>query len=167
MRRRRLLSGIMLIVLVLTIGLSGSVAARSDVFYAGLSGRHEVPPNDSRGFGFSVLKLNRGGDALHYLLVAGNIDGVTQAHIHCGGPDVNGPVVAFLFGPVPEGVTTNGIVSHGSITNAEIIPRPDSEVCPGGVANFDDLIAKMRAGETYVNVHSLEFPPGEIRGQVR
>ena len=96
-----------------------------------------------------------------------NIDDVTQSHIHCGPPGVAGPVVVFLFGFVAEGVTVNGRLSEGTITAANVIPRPDSAACPGGIADFDDLLAKMRSGDTYVNVHTIENPPGEIRGQLR
>jgi hypothetical protein len=35
------------------------------------------------------------------------------------------------------------------------------------VADLEGLLAKMEAGMTYVNVHTLQFPGGEIRGQVR
>jgi hypothetical protein len=100
-------------------------------------------------------------------LIVANIEGVTQSHIHCGAEGVNGPVVAFLFGPVLGGLDANGVLAQGALTNANTIPRPDSAQCPGGVANFDELIAKIRSGEAYVNVHTLANPGGEIRGQIR
>ncbi len=31
---------------------------------------------------------------------------------------------------------------------------------------FDELVAAIRAGRTYANVHSAAFGPGEIRGQI-
>jgi hypothetical protein len=31
---------------------------------------------------------------------------------------------------------------------------------------FDELVRAIRAGATYTNVHSLLFPPGEVRGQI-
>jgi hypothetical protein len=48
-----------------------------------------------------------------------------------------------------------------------VIPRPDSPECPGGLANFEELIAKMRSGNTYANVHTIVNPGGEVRGQIR
>ncbi len=134
-------------------------------FVAPLSGDQEVPPNDSQGTGVAKFKLSEDGTELSYKLIVANIDNVTQAHIHCGAEGVNGPVVAFLFGFVADGVTVNGVLAEGTITT--VIPRPDSPACPGGVADFDDLLAKMRSGDAYVNVHTVEIPPGEIRGQIQ
>jgi len=48
-----------------------------------------------------------------------------------------------------------------------VIPLPPSAACPGGVANFADLIAKMQTGGAYVNAHTTGHPAGEIRGQIR
>jgi hypothetical protein len=31
---------------------------------------------------------------------------------------------------------------------------------------FDELVDAIRAGVTYVNVHTTKFPGGEIRGQI-
>ncbi len=103
---------------------------------------------------------------MQFKLNVANGEGITQAHIHCGPPGVNGPVVVFLFGLVPTGVDNNGTLSEGVITNANVIPRPDSAACPGGVANLADVVAKMRTGGAYANVHTLEFPGGEIRGGI-
>jgi hypothetical protein len=76
-------------------------------------------------------------------------------------------VVAFLFPFDAAGVTLNGTLVEGTITADDIIPRPDSPACPGGVATFEDLLAKIRSGDAYVNVHTLAFPAGEIRGQFK
>ena len=155
---------------VLVIFFSGAGVATAQPlaknFVSHLSGHEEVPPVESRAQGQSFYQLGRDGTELRFSLKVANIDEITQAHIHCGVQGVNGPVVVFLFGLVPTGVTLNGILADGTITNANVLPRPDSEVCPGGIANFDELIQKMRSGDTYTNVHTLEHTGGEIRGQI-
>ena len=35
-----------------------------------------------------------------------------------------------------------------------------------GVRTFRNAVAAMRAGRTYVNIHTPDFAPGEIRGQI-
>jgi hypothetical protein len=120
---------------------------------------------DTRAHGRAGLHISKDGDAIRYRLTVANINDVTQAHIHCGEEGVNGPVVAFLYGFGPT-VTPHGVLSSGVITEADVIPRPDSAECPGGVANLDDLVEKLQDGGAYVNVHTVAFPGGEIRGQV-
>ena len=131
-----------------------------------LAGRNEVPPVDSRGQGQAKLAVSDDGTAIDFRLTVANLENITQAHIHCGAEGVNGPVVVFLFGFVSGGVTLNGILGEGTITAAGVIPRPSSEACPGGVADLDDLLAKIEAGQAYVNVHTVANSGGEIRGQL-
>jgi hypothetical protein len=145
--------------------VTGVVASQRN-FSTHLSGGNEIPAVQTRGQGQAILKVSSDESEISFKLTTANLKGITQAHIHCGGPDVNGPVVAFLFGFDAAGVSKNGVLSEGTLTAANVIPRPDSAACPGGVANMSDLLAKMRAGEAYVNVHTIQHPPGEIRGQI-
>lgn len=172
---KKVKSSIVLLI-VLTMLISTSVAyASSDAsrnFIAPLSGAAERPdPVDTNARGLAHFRLSDDGAELSYKLIVANIDNVIQAHIHCGSADVAGPVVAFLYPPGPPPVLipgrTDGVLAEGTITAANVIPRPDSEACPGGVANFEELLAKMGSGDAYVNVHTLQFPGGEIRGQIK
>jgi hypothetical protein len=63
-------------------------------------------------------------------------------------------------------VDSNGILAQGTLTEAGLLPQPDSVVCPGGIADFEDLIDRIRSGGAYVNVHTLVNPGGEIRGHL-
>lgn len=168
MQRYRFLWVVVGLSLTASMLVAGGALADSDRhFTASLKGRNEVSPVDTNAQGQAVLKLNNDETELQFKLIAANIEGVTQAHIHCGAADVNGPVVAFLFPLNPAGVDVNGILSEGTITQANVIPRPDSPACPGGVANFDDMLEKIRSGEAYVNIHTTANPGGQVRGQLR
>ena len=157
-----------LLALPLILALSvGPAAARKPTFVASLSGGEEVPVVDTVARGQAVLRVSGDATELAFKLIVANIEGMTQAHIHCGASGVNGPVVVFLFGFLPLGASINGIASEGTVTEANLIARPDSPACPGGVANFSELLAKISAGEAYVNVHTLANAGGEIRGQIR
>jgi len=147
------------------------VAAGGHRFVSPLSGGAEVPAVDTNATGVATFKLSADGTTLSFRLIVANIENVLQAHIHCGAADVAGPVVVFLYpdGPPPvliEG-RFQGVLASGTRTNADVIARPDSLECPGGLANFDELLAKMRSGDAYVNVHTSQNPGGEIRGQIR
>jgi hypothetical protein len=154
--------------LVLAVGFAAApaVADVPENYRAHLTGAGEIPAVDTDAQGEATFQLSADGTALDFRLIVANIENVVQAHIHCGGPDVNGPVVVFLFGPEPDGVTHNGVLSTGTATSADVIPVPDSAVCPGGVADMDDVLEKIRTGEAYANVHTTVNPGGEIRGQI-
>jgi hypothetical protein len=172
MKRSRYVWLSLSLALIAILLLAGAALANENRnFTASLKGRNEVPPVETNAQGQAIFHLSKDGTELHYKLIAANIVDVTQSHIHCGAAEVNGPVVAFLYGFNlygfnPDGVSyTNGILAEGTITAADIIgPRPDSEACPGGVANLDEMLAKMRSGDAYVNVHTVEWQGGEIRG---
>lgn len=156
-----------IIVSLLALLLVASTAYAASLNYrAHMQGRNEIPAVSSQGQGQANFQLSKDGTSLSYKLIVTNLEGITQSHIHCGTPDANGPVVAFLFGLEPAGVKSNGVLAEGTITAANVIARPDSAACPGGVADFDDLVEKIQTGGAYVNVHTLAHPPGEIRGHI-
>lgn len=129
-----------------------------DIFRAHLSGDEEVPPVETSAQGQALVRTSDSGTALEYRLIVANIEDVFASHIHCAPDGVNGPVGVTLFvgGPVsPDGVLAEGTVAAPDEANA----------C--GWEDVDDVVTAMRAGSAYVNVHTLEHPPGEIRGQLR
>lgn len=163
--RMRVIPAVILLALVVFAWPAPAQPPTTHNFVAHLSGDEEVPPVDTLAQGQALFQLNAEEETLDFRLLVANIEDVTQAHIHCGAAGVNGPVVVFLFGLEPDGVTVNGVLAQDTITGDDIIVRPDSPACPGGVATFEDLLAKMLGGDTYTNVHTLVNPGGEIRGQ--
>lgn len=75
------------------------------MFFAKLRGRNEVPPveTDARGEGF--FKLSRDELSLKFKLDLFDIEDVVAAHLHLGLKGKNGPVVAFLFGPITNPIS--------------------------------------------------------------
>jgi hypothetical protein len=130
---------------------------QSNQFTAELSGANEVPSVESEGEGVAIVNLSR--DGIRFKLAAGNIDEVTQAHIHLGAPGENGPVVAFLFGFVEGGVTADGVLARGTITEADLVG-------PLAGQPLSALAEAIRSGNAYVNIHTVDHPGGEIRGQL-
>jgi hypothetical protein len=131
---------------------------------ATLSGGEEVPANTSRARGQAVLQLNADGDALTFRLLIANIENVTQSHIHRAAAGVNGPIVVWLRPAAPPAVLVpgrfDGLFAEGTITAANLVG-------PLAGQPLSALLAEMRAGNTYVNVHTSALQPGEIRGQIR
>lgn len=141
------------------LGGSGVVSARGHNrnFRAHLSGDNEVPPVETNAEGQAIFQLNKAGDELKYMLIVANIDDVVASHIHCAPTGQNGPVGVTLFSGGPS--SENGPLAEGAIA------APDN----GNGCGWDtltDVVEAIMSGDTYVNVHTLEHPPGEIRGQI-
>jgi hypothetical protein len=164
MRKHRLFGGTGLLVIVLLLMTLGSVSAQSKNYRANLSGGEEVPPADTRAQGQATFQLSKDGTELHYRLIVANIENVTQAHIHLAPAGVNGPVVAWLYPAAPPAQLipgrSQGVLAEGTITADNLV---------GLLAGQDlsALLSEIQAGNTYVNVHTSLFPPGEVRGQIR
>ena len=131
---------------------------------ATLSGGAEVPANASHARGQAVFQLNADGSAISFRLVIANIANTTQSHIHLAPAGANGGIVVWLrpSGPPAQLVPGrfDGVYVEGTITASTLV---------GALATqpLSALLDAMRAGNTYVNVHTTAFPGGEIRGQIR
>ncbi len=164
---------ILILILLTALSLSGVAGASSppSKFFANLSGDEEVPPRETQAHGKAKFHLSEDASELEFKLKVTSIQNVFAAHIHCGAVGVNGPVGVTLFRGAPGGGRFSGILARGSIT------APDTgNAC--GWMTLADVVAAMRSGNTYVNVHTNDgidppntgpgdFPGGEIRGQVQ
>lgn len=142
----------------------GSIQVPGELFSTGLlSGDNEVPPVESDGQGIAVFRASPDATRLDYALLAINTTSrITAAHIHLGGPDENGPVVAHLLGEQADAlqsVVQNNAVAIGTLTADDLVGP-----CEG--KSIADLLAEIEANNAYVNVHTTEFPDGELRDQL-
>ncbi len=126
-------------------------------FWASLSGSEEVPAVDTDGAGVMGASVDDGDTELTVMVATFNLEDTMAAHIHCGLPGENGAVGVTLYAGPP--VTQDGILAQTTITAPD-----EGNAC--GWADLAEVLAAMRSGETYANVHTLVNPGGEIRGQV-
>lgn len=149
----------------------GVAGAGNQNYNAHLVGANEVPVRGTLAQGQASIKVSSDGLSLECNLIASNINNVVQAHIHVGPAGANGPVVAFLYGPVAAGGgSQDGLLSQPTVTAANLIG-------PLAGQPLSALISEIEAGNAYVNVHTDDgvaptntgpgdFPGGEIRGQL-
>ncbi|HXG58569.1 MAG TPA: CHRD domain-containing protein, partial [Thermoanaerobaculia bacterium] len=122
--------------------------AQTTTFQAVLTGSQEAPtPNTSTAYGFATIVIDSTRTQLTAnVKVTGLTTPVTGAHIHKEAAGVAGPVVVSFNAPA----SLSGNRITGTFTIAS------------GLA--DDIIANPQ--NYYVNVHTTQYPGGEIRGQL-
>jgi len=119
---------------------------------------------NSPATGLATLQLNAAKDTVSYQLKVQGLEDVTQAHIHISTePGVDGPVAVWLYPAAPPALLIpgeyTGPLGAGSFTAANFI----GPLAGGTIA---DLLTAIRENRAYVNVHTQQFPAGEIRGQL-
>jgi hypothetical protein len=144
-----------------------------------LTGYEEVPALSTPGNGEFRSSISRSRDEIRYTLSFRDLESdVTQAHIHFENRTNNGPIVVFLctnLGNAPAGTQgaqacpADGGTIRGTITPADISTSAASAgaVAAGiGMGEFDEFVRAVRAGATYVNVHTEVRTGGEVRAQL-
>ncbi|MBX2997992.1 MAG: CHRD domain-containing protein [Caldilineaceae bacterium] len=156
---------LLVVIVVLALTSAGTAFGKNNRnFVAHLTGGQEMPPASTRAQGQAIFHVSKDGDAIDYKVIVANIQNVTMAHIHLAPAGANGPVVVWLYpsGPPAQLIPgrSNGILAQGTITAADLVG-------PLAEQTLDALLDAMIAGGTYVNVHTSQFPAGEVRGQIR
>jgi hypothetical protein len=174
--------GIALGIATVTVGLSAATAhdndrhERREIVHATLVGYNEVaaPPNVSTlstpSSGRLWAEIDEDSGVINFVLTYQDLTTPPLfAHIHLGQRHTAGGVMVFLCGggskpacpaPVSPGVP---VEVRGSIIASDVI-GPTAQGIDAG--QFDKVLAAIRAGAAYANVHTTKYPTGEIRGQV-
>ena len=140
----------------------------TEVFRATMDGASERPtPRTTPATGTADFTLRR--DTLYWVINLSNITNVTASHIHIGDANTAGGVI-LLLSITPSNTQMTGFVTRTGFT---------APGAPNAGVTFDSLLALMRNGNSYTNVHTNntandptnnsgpgDFPGGEIRGQI-
>jgi hypothetical protein len=168
--RKIMKSFIMYVTLFLAVVINSSVSAQITNYSAQLFGPSEDPPNNSPASGIALVTLDTDLDTMNVgAIFNGLTAGVTAGHIHCC-TAVAGAGIAGIATPVPtlpgfpSGVTA-GIYNQTFDMSSASSYNPDFLTMHGSAPQaFDALVAGLDAGKAYLNIHSSNFPAGEIRG---
>jgi CHRD domain len=168
-----------IVVLLLALG-AGSYAIAGDGNRSNINenliGYQEVPSISTVATGRFTARISNDNSQIDYSLSYRGLEGaVQQAHIHFGQRSVNGGISVFLctnLGNGPAGTqacpaspaTITGTIRANDVIGPIAPPPPGGQGIEPGA--FDELLAAIRAGVTYANVHSTKWPGGEIRAQL-
>jgi hypothetical protein len=140
-----------------------------------LTGYEEVPSVSTAASGQFNARIR--GDEIEWQLSYSDLEGaIQQSHIHFGQTGVNGGIVVFLCtnlgnGPAGTQACPNPPATiSGRIFAADVSPNIPATAAGRAqginTGQIEELIAAMRAGATYVNVHTTTWPGGEVRSQI-
>ncbi|MGH8668006.1 MAG: CHRD domain-containing protein [Burkholderiales bacterium] len=149
-------------------------AAQAEKLKVRLVGYQEVPSVSSAGLGEfeAQIRKNAVGDiTIEWELSYNNgfSTPVQQAHIHFGQRHTNGGISIFLctnLGNGPAGTQACPPAPariSGEATAVDVIgPGGAQQIGPGEI---EEIVAAIRSGAAYVNIHTVTSPGGEVRGQ--
>ena len=143
-----------------------------------LTGYEETPLTlNTAGDGDFKAVVSADGTLIQYMLSYRNLSSAaTQSHIHFGRPAIGGGIVLWLCAnnppitppatiPTPQPCPPFPATIFGTLTAADVVPVPGQGI-DGGVAGFAEMVAALRTGSAYANVHTTVRPGGEIRGRI-
>ncbi len=156
---------------VLGVATVAAAGGGSHRFNEALTGYEETPALSTPGVGEFHARINHDATAITYSLTFSGLESdATQAHIHFENKTNAGNVVVFLCtnlgnSPVPtKACPAAGGTITGTLTAADVTAAATSQGIAAG--EFAEFVNAIRAGATYVNVHSTTHPLGEIRAQL-
>ena len=176
-RRTWLWTGIVAVGAATLLGAASSTAAVADdvhvqnIVFERLTGFQEDPLVFSTpGTATFAATINDKDQTINFRLSWKDLPtDVQQSHIHFGGPRQSGGVSVFLctnLGNGPAGTQAcpaGDATITGTLTPASVIGPAGQGIAAG---EFGELVTAIRAGVTYVNIHTTERPGGEIRAQI-
>jgi hypothetical protein len=118
------------------------------------------------------LSLDKTARTLIYSLTYSGLTNVLQSHIHFGQTHVAGGIMVFFcsnLGNGPMGTplcaddTGGSATVTGTIVAVDVVGPTGQNVSAG---DFDAIIAALESDTAYGNIHTKQFPAGEIRGQI-
>ena len=162
--RKRLFPLALVAMLALAVGGYSLAGGGKKKVTADLDSYAEVPAISEPGIGSFKATIDDGGQTISYeLTYAGLTSGPLASHIHLGQRDVAGGVSAFLCGGSKPACPPGPATVTGTIVPADVIGPTAQGIAAG---EWGELVAAIRSGVTYANVHTTAHPGGEIRGQL-
>jgi CHRD domain len=146
---------------------------RSSRLSAVLESEQEVPAVSSPARGLFRARIDDDAQTIAFELSYANLEAAPAvAHIHIGQRHTNGNVVLFLCGgPAPQACPPAPAKITGLLTPADVVASAGAvgqgiDAANDDAAGFNEIIALLRSGAAYANVHTTKFLGGEIRGQI-
>jgi CHRD domain-containing protein len=162
--RTRIMATVTAVAAIVGIG----AAAGNPNWSTTLTGYGEVPAQSTTAGGSFSASISDDESTISWQLTY-EVPGITQSHLHFGQPSVNGGISVFLctnLGNGPAGTqacpANSGTIS-GIWSAADVVGPAGQGIAAG---ELSELIAAIRSGNVYANIHTTAVPAGFVRGQL-
>ena len=181
MKRISIMAAVLLALAGTAVAFNEGKNRRFSEFLTGLKEAPQIVATS--GTGTFRATINEDGTEIAYVLTFKDLESdVRQAHIHLGYPQSNGNIVLWLCDSDGPGLPASPVAStplcsqnsdvgdlrngrvEGILTEADVIAQAANGIV--GPADFADVVALIRAGRSYANVHTAIIAAGEIRSQI-
>jgi hypothetical protein len=126
-------------------------------YFTPLTGMEEVPPVNTNSTGIALFELLN--NHLDFKVNVTNLENIKSAQIHLGEFGQNGEIIVSLLKSLSPVDVHNGTLVEGQVTPSELVG-------PLKGKTINELVQLFNNTKTYVNIHTEQFPNGEIRGQI-
>jgi CHRD domain len=134
-----------------------TVLSENDKYFTPLTGMEEVPPVNTNSTGIALFDLLN--NHLNFKVNVTMLENIKSAHIHVGEFGQNGEIIVSLLNSSSPINIHNGTLVKGQLTATDLVGSLKGKT-------INDLVKLFNNTKTYLNIHTKQYPNGEIRGQI-
>lgn len=131
--------------------------SENDKYFTPLTGMEEVPPVNTNSTGIALFDLLN--NHLNFKVNVTMLENIKSAHIHVGEFGQNGEIIVSLLNSSSPINIHNGTLVKGQLTATDLVGSLKGKT-------INDLVKLFNNTKTYLNIHTKQYPNGEIRGQI-
>ena len=134
-----------------------TVLSENGKYFTPLTGMEEVPPVNTNSTGIALFDLLN--NHLNFKVNVTMLENIKSAHIHVGEFGQNGEIIVSLLNSSSPINIHNGTLVKGQLTATDLVGSLKGKT-------INDLVKLFNNTKTYLNIHTKQYPNGEIRGQI-
>lgn len=131
--------------------------SENDKYFTPLTGMEEVPPVNTNSTGIALFDLLN--NHINFKVNVTMLENIKSAHIHLGEFGQNGEILVSILNSSSPINIHNGTLVKGQLTATDLVGSLKGKT-------INDLVKLFNNTKTYLNIHTKQYPNGEIRGQI-
>ena len=126
-------------------------------YFTPLTGMEEVPPVNTNGTGIALFDLL--DNHINFKVNVTMLKNIQSVQIYRGEFGQNGEIIISLLNSSSPIDVDNGTLVKGQLTAKDLVGSLKGKT-------INELVQLFNNTKTYLNIHTEQYPNGEIRGQI-